>query len=60
EAESIAGFTRGEAEKLFPVSRPEILNCFSIISRPPAESRRAYITRFDELMALADKEPAGI
>ncbi|MDO5632547.1 MAG: HD family hydrolase [Paracoccus sp. (in: a-proteobacteria)] len=56
EAERIAGFTPTEAKKLFPVPQADILDYFAIMLRPPAQVRQAYLSRFDELMALADQE----
>ena len=58
EAERIAGFAPTEARKLFSVQHEDILNRFSIMLRPPAEVRQAYLERFNDLIGQADREAA--
>lgn len=55
EAVQIAGFSRAEADRLFPVPEPEILEGLEIRLRPPLETRNAYLLRFSEIMAEMDK-----
>ena len=55
EAIQIAGFSRAEADRLFPVPRPDLLQGLEIRLRPPRETRAAYLTRFDGLIDQMDK-----
>ncbi|KGJ05680.1 hypothetical protein SAMN04487972_105150 [Paracoccus halophilus] len=54
EAVQIAGFSRAEADRLFPVPQPELLSGLEIRLRPPRETRNAYLERFGILMAQID------
>lgn len=51
EAVSIAGFTGGEADKLFGKPEPAIVKGLVIKLRPPAEVRADYVARHSELLA---------
>ncbi|WP_417626549.1 HD domain-containing protein [Pararhodobacter aggregans] len=53
EATQIAGFTRAEADKYFGRPTPEVAG-LTILPRPPAEVRAAYIARHAELLRLID------
>jgi len=55
EAVQIAGFSRAEADRLFPVPDPGLLQGLEIRLRPPRETRAAYLARFDELIAEIDR-----
>ncbi|WP_017999105.1 HD family hydrolase [Paracoccus sp. N5] len=55
EAVQIAGFSRAEADRLFPVPDPGLLQGLEIRLRPPRETRAAYLARFDELIAETDR-----
>ena len=55
EAIQIAGFSRAEADRLFPVPDPEVLDGLEIRLRPPLETRNAYLLRFSEIIADMDK-----
>lgn len=55
EAIQIAGFSRTEADRLFPVPDPGLLQGLEIRLRPPRETRAAYLARFDELLAEIDR-----
>lgn len=55
EAVQIAGFTPGEARKLFPVRNEAILEGFEIKLRPPAEVRTEFLGRFSRLLDIADR-----
>ncbi|MDQ7776020.1 HD domain-containing protein [Paracoccus aminovorans] len=55
EAIQIAGFSRTEADRLFPVHDPGLLQGLEIRLRPPRETRAAYLARFDELLAEIDR-----
>jgi len=54
EAVQIAGFTDGEAKRLFPLQNEHILSVLNITLRPPAEVRAAYLSRFNKLMHEID------
>ncbi|WP_120443630.1 YfbR-like 5'-deoxynucleotidase [Paracoccus yeei] len=54
EALQIAGFSQAEADRLFPVTAPDWMQELEIRLRPPVETRLAYISRFDALIALID------
>ena len=54
EAVSIAGFGAAEARRLFPVPDGGMMEGLTIALRPPSDSRRAYLARFADLMALID------
>jgi uncharacterized protein len=49
EAVEIAGFDKAEADKLFGAPEPAVLRGLSIRLRPPAETRAAFMARFDQL-----------
>lgn len=55
EAVQIAGFSQAEADRLFPVPRPELLPGLVILLRPPVETRTAYLARFEELLLQIDR-----
>lgn len=55
EAVQIAGFSRREADRLFPVPHPDLLQDLEIRLRPPRETRAAYLARFDGLINKIDK-----
>lgn len=55
EAVQIAGFSRREADRLFPVPHPDLVQGLEIRLRPPRETRAAYLTRFDELINEIDR-----
>lgn len=57
EAIQIAGFSRPEADRLFPVPDPELLQGLEIRLRPPLETRNAYLARFDQLIRELDAAP---
>ena len=59
EAVQIAGFSRSEADRLFPVPDPGLLQGLEIRLRPPRETRNAYLARFSALMAEMDASSAG-
>ena len=50
EATQIAGFSSDEADKFFGKPDPGVLAAFSIVLRPPVETRSAYTQRFSALM----------
>ena len=54
EAVGIAGFTPAEAERLFPLPRGVSTDGLSLRLRPPAETRAAFLARFEALMARLD------
>lgn len=54
EATQIAGFSRAEADRLFPVPRGELVDGLEIRLRPPVETRAEYIQRFDQLIRDVD------
>ncbi|WP_347267062.1 HD family hydrolase [Paracoccus sp. (in: a-proteobacteria)] len=54
EAVQIAGFSRPEADRLFPVPDPQILRGLEIRLRPPTETRHAYLARFAAIIAEMD------
>ncbi|MEM9903353.1 MAG: HD family hydrolase [Pseudomonadota bacterium] len=51
EATQIAGFSEGEADKLFGRPKPETVAGLEIALRPPADVRLAYTARHAALMA---------
>lgn len=55
EAVQIAGFSRAEADRLFPVPDLDLLEGLEIRLRPPRETREAYLARFDELLTEIDR-----
>lgn len=57
EAVQIAGFSRAEADRLFPVSKPDLLAGLEIRLRPPRETRAAYLDRFHALIRDMDRVP---
>lgn len=57
EAVQIAGFSRAEADRLFPVPKPDLLAGLEIRLRPPRETRKAYLERFHALIAEMDAAP---
>lgn len=59
EAIQIAGFTRAEANSLFLTPRYEQIDELEIKLRPPAETRVAYIARFDQIVAEMDLHGKG-
>lgn len=59
EAVNIAGFTKSEADRLFPISREVSIDHFIIQLRPPAEARAAFLERFDEIIAEIDSLRGG-
>lgn len=54
EAVQIAGFSRPEADRLFPVPKPDLLEGLEIRLRPPRETRAAYLDRFHRLIEQMD------
>lgn len=59
EAVSIAGFGEAEAKRLFPVASEHLLSLLTIRLRPPAETRAAYLARFEALIAAIDGRQPG-
>ena len=55
EAIQIAGFSRAEADRLFPVPKDELLQGLEIRLRPPRETRADYLARFDQLIVKIDQ-----
>ncbi|WP_312524633.1 HD family hydrolase [Paracoccus sp. (in: a-proteobacteria)] len=55
EAVQIAGFSRSEADRLFPIADGEMPQDLSIRLRPPAESRAAFLERYSDIMKLMDQ-----
>ncbi|MDS9466771.1 HD family hydrolase [Paracoccus sp. MBLB3053] len=55
EAIQIAGFSRAEADRLFPIPELDILDGLEIRLRPPAETRKAYMDRFQALIEEIDQ-----
>ncbi|CAM3251433.1 hypothetical protein SAMN04488021_13610 [Paracoccus aminovorans] len=55
EAVQIAGFSRAEADRLFPVPDPALVQGLEITLRPPRETRSAYLARFDALIQEMDR-----
>ena len=55
EAVEIAGFSTAEADRLFPLPRGVDTAGLKIRLRPPVETRAAYLARFADLMAGADR-----
>jgi 5'-deoxynucleotidase YfbR-like HD superfamily hydrolase len=60
EAIQIAGFSRAEADRLFPVPQPDLLEGLEIRLRPPRETRAAYLSRFHALSAEIDSVQKGV
>lgn len=54
EAIQIAGFSKAEADRLFPAPRPELLQGLEIRLCPPLETRTAFLLRFSQLIAEID------
>lgn len=54
EAIQIAGFTTGEAKRLFPISNEQFLDEFEIKIRPPSEVRAVFSARISELLNDVD------
>lgn len=50
EATQIAGFSESEANKFFGKPDPTLLDTFSIVLRPPVETRNAYTARHAALV----------
>ncbi len=50
EATQIAGFDDAEANRFFGRPDPSLIKGLSIILRPPLETRRAFVTRHNELL----------
>ncbi|RJE83498.1 HD domain-containing protein [Paracoccus onubensis] len=59
EAVQIAGFTTGEARKLFPIRNGALLEELEIKLRPPAEVRTEFLDRFSRLLDKADRAKPG-
>ncbi|MDP0928168.1 HD family hydrolase [Paracoccus onubensis] len=59
EAVQIAGFTVGEARKLFPIRNGALLDEFEIKPRPPAEVRTEFLDRFSRLLDKVDRAKPG-
>jgi 5'-deoxynucleotidase YfbR-like HD superfamily hydrolase len=55
EAIQIAGFSRTEADRLFPVPDPDLLQGLKIMLRSPRETRAAYLAQFNELIKKIDR-----
>ncbi len=55
EAVQIAGFSRSEADRLFPAPQPELLEGLEIRLRPPLETRAAFLNRYAMLIAEMDQ-----
>lgn len=51
EATRIAGFSESEAAKLFGKPKPEVIEGFDVLLRPPVETRAAFTARHDTLLA---------
>jgi 5'-deoxynucleotidase YfbR-like HD superfamily hydrolase len=56
EAIAIAGFAEPEAKRLFPIPTASALQDWQITLRPPAETRRAFLQQFEELLRLIDEQ----
>ena len=50
EATQIAGFSETEANKFFGKPNQDLINAFSIMLRPPVETRNAYTARHADLL----------
>lgn len=50
EATQIAGFSKTEADRFFGKPDPSIIGGFSIVLRPPTETRAAYLARHFDLI----------
>jgi hypothetical protein len=51
EAVRLAGFTLAEADRYFGDARAAGLDGMELALRPPAEVKRAYVARFEALIA---------
>ncbi len=58
EAVAIAGFSRSEADRLFPLPGNIKVSDFNIDLRPPSEARAEFLQVFNTIIALMD-EPAS-
>ncbi|WP_371155433.1 hypothetical protein [Jannaschia sp. 2305UL9-9] len=54
EAVQIAGFSRTEADRFFGAPDPEVAADLSVVLRPPAQARAAFLERHDSLMDARD------
>jgi uncharacterized protein len=54
EAVRLAGFTVGEADRYFGDARAPGLEGMVLTPRPPAQAKRAFVARFEELVAACD------
>lgn len=54
EAVRIAGFSIGEADRLFPTPKPDLLDGLDIRLRPPSETRADFLGRYEALIAQID------
>lgn len=54
EAIQIAGFSKTEADRLFPVPPQDWIAALEIRLRPPVETRAAYLARFDQILCEMD------
>lgn len=54
EAIQIAGFSKAEADRLFPVPGQEWIAGLEIRLRPPVETRAAYLERFNQILRDMD------
>ena len=52
EAVQIAGFTKAEADRLFGKPQSKLVETMQIILRPPAETRAAFVGRFETLSSV--------
>ncbi len=52
EATQLAGFTEAEADRFFGDARGAGVAARVLLLRPPAEVKRAFLARFEELLAL--------
>lgn len=55
EAIQIAGFSRSEADRLFPVPADALVEGLEIRLRPPTETRNAYLVEFSRLLEVIDQ-----
>ena len=54
EAVHLAGFARGEADRLFGRPGARVVEGLALALRPPAEARRAFLDRHAALLAACD------
>lgn len=54
EAVRIAGFSQSEADRLFPIPKPDVLDGLQIRLRPPSETRAEFLSRYTTLIAEMD------